>query len=294
MFVLSFIEGYNMKRISEKKEAKNFLTFILSFTGFLISVAGYFISSCFSGETIVLKEQASLFSNWVFYLALLSEIFGLFLARKNYEVNGCNMTAINFSLFFSLSIVPIYSLFFSDFYGFSETLKINYESNNEFIMFVLGMTLLTVLYFYDKIKGKINHIYWLIPYPLILSNSMFVTGNLMQQYNGFFVYGCIALTLSVCFLFLSIKNKEIKNLNKNHAKLAGLLIVGWSIAIPANTIAVKILAIEFINILKRLCQILTGTILDKIYGNVSNKHWKDKYIILTKIHTLMTILKGKV
>jgi hypothetical protein len=279
MFILSFIESFNMKKISEQTDVKNFMTLILSFSGFIISVASYFISTEISQEPMDISKEVALYYNPVFYFALLSEITGFWLARKNFEVNSSNMTAINFSLFFSLSLVPIYTFFFSGLYGFSDTLKINYESNIELFAFIGGMTLLTIVYFFDKVKGKIDHILWLIPFPLVLSNSMFLTGNLMQQYNGFFAYGSIALVLSLFFLSIAIKNKELKNLNKGHAKLAGFIFLGWCIAIPANTIAIKILAIEFVNLLKRLSQILVGVILDKLYKNNTKRHWKDKYII---------------
>lgn len=279
LFVLSFIEALNLKKISEKKEVNNFLVLVLSFSGFLVSLISFLIMSSIEGTEIDFVKESELFKNPIFYIALLSEIIGIILARKNYEVNSCNMTAINFSLFFSLAIVPIYSFFFSDLYGFGDNLKVNYQSNTEFVMFVSGMTLLTILYFFDKVKGKINSIYWLIPYPLVLSNSMFVTSSLMQQYNGFFVYGSIVLSLSFVFLFLSIRKREFKNITKEHLKLSVFLFLGWTIAIPANTFAVKILAVEFVNILKRLCQIITGTILDKAYKNTNNHHWKDKYII---------------
>ena len=159
MFVLSFIESFNMKKIAEQKDVKNFLILILSFSGFIISLIGYFITSSLEGTTIDFEKEFLLFQNPAFYIAIISEVLGISLARKNYEVNSCNMTAINFSLFFSLSIVPIYAYFFSDLYGFSDTLKVNYESDFEFIVFVSGMTLLTIAYFFDKIKGKINNIY---------------------------------------------------------------------------------------------------------------------------------------
>ena len=280
LFVLSIITSLNLKKISEKKEVNNFLIFILSMSGFIISAISFYVFEP-SGTEIDLSKEMELFKNPVFYIALLSEIIGISLGRKNYEVNSCNMKAINISLLFSLSIVPIYAFFFSDLYGFDKTLKVNYQSDFEFIIFVAGMTLLTILYFYDKVKGKINNIYYLIPYPFVLSNSMFVTSSLMQQYNAFFVYGVIVLNLSMVYLTISLLKKEYKELNREHAKLSAFLFLGWAIAIPANTFAIKILAVEFVNILKRLSQILAGAIMDKIYQNKNTYHAKDKYIILS-------------
>ena len=36
------------------------------------------------------------------YVGILAEICGVWLSRKNYEVNGDNITAISFALFLSL------------------------------------------------------------------------------------------------------------------------------------------------------------------------------------------------
>lgn len=237
----------------------------------------------FSFQNTDLSEQTKIFEDYRFYMAVFSEIIGVWLARKNYEVNGTNMVAINFSLFFSLILVPIYAFFLNDLLGFEKTLTINYNSSNEFWLFIGLMTVLTVFFFIDKLKGKINNLLVLVLLPIVLSNSMFITGKLMQEYNGFFAYGSCVTIIAILFLSLSFKNKEIKNLEKKHLKTISIIVGSWVIAIPANTYAVKLLAVEFVTLLKRISQIIVGVILDKMYGNKNNLNLKDKIIIVLMV-----------
>ena len=131
MFVVSFCESFNMKQISLEQNVKNFLTFVLAATGAIVSFTIFF-----SFQNTDLSEQTKIFEDYRFYMAVFSEIIGVWLARKNYEVNGTNMVAINFSLFFSLILVPIYAFFLNDLLGFEKTLTINYNSSNEFWLFI--------------------------------------------------------------------------------------------------------------------------------------------------------------
>ena len=279
MFILAYSESINMKKIAGAPEVKNVMTLIIAVTGFLVAQIVFLINNTITGESINFIKELHVYTEWSLYAAVGSQFVGTLLARKNYEVNGSNITAINFSLFFSLSIVPIIAYFCDDFFGFKDTLQVDYKSSKEFLIFVGLMSLLTVLYFFDKLKTKINNIYWLLPYPFVLSSSIYFSTKTMQSYNAFFAYSAIVSFLIVLFLINTIKAKEFKNLKKPHLKLVGFLVISWSIAIPANTIAIKILAVEFVTMLKRLCQILAGVILDIYYKNNINFHYKDKYII---------------
>jgi hypothetical protein len=275
IFTLALFESLNIKKISINLKIKNFLTFVMSFTGFTICCVFYFLL-----EERTTNLDYSIFNDWRFYFALSSEILGIYLSRKNYEVNGNNITLINVSLFFSLVLVPLYAFFFNDFFNFQNAINIEYKSNTEFYLFIGAMTILTTLFMVDKIKGKVNNLPVLIMLPITLSNSMYVSGKLMQEYNGFLVYGLIVFFVSLFFLFLALKNKEISKIKKEDTKTILFIMAAWIIAIPANTFAVKILAIEFLTLLKRISQIIVGLIMDKIYKNNIQLKLKDKVILI--------------
>lgn len=161
MFTFAYLEAFNFKKISFNLEVKNVLTFSLHFTGFLISIIIFLISINFNLSSPIIKENIVLLQDWRFYIIILSEILGAWLFRKNYEVNGDNLTAINFALFLSLALVPMYSYFFSDLLGFDKTIMIGYQSPLEFYIFTGLILLSVVVFFFDKLKGKINNIFLL-------------------------------------------------------------------------------------------------------------------------------------
>jgi hypothetical protein len=275
MFILAFFETLNMKKIAMAQDVKNFMTLLMVLTGTLIAFSCYFI---FEGK-YTLDQNLLIFKDWRFYVAVSSEIIGIWLSRRNFEVNGNNITAINFALFFSLILVPILGYFGTSFFGFEDTLTVKYESKSEFFIFILIMTVLTILFFIDKLKGAINNIPLLLFLPVILSSSMFFTGKLMQAYDGFFAYGVIVSVLVIVFFVFTLRNGEFKRLKKEHIKLGTFIVLAWTIVVPLNAIAIKILALEFVTLLKRISQIISGVIVDRIYGNHNNLHKKDKYII---------------
>jgi hypothetical protein len=282
MFSLAFFEASNMKRIAMNDEIKNLMLSTLALTGGIVSLSIYIAVKYINDNSHKIEDDLLILQDYKFYLALISEFLGIYLSRRNYSENGDNMSYINFALFSSLVIVPIYAYFLTGPLGFENTLSINYQSSYEFIYFVLSMALLMVIFFFDKIKNnKINNIKILLLLPLVLSNSMFLTGKLMQEYNGFLAYGLIVILLSIIFLSFVIKNKEYKKFKKEeHKKPLIYLIITWALVIPLNTIAIKLLAIELVTLLKRISQVISGVLLDYLYKNKNNLNNKDYMVIL--------------
>jgi uncharacterized membrane protein YdcZ (DUF606 family) len=295
MFTFAFMESFNYKKIINYIEIKNFLTFVLSFTAFLISIFIFLISIDFDLSSNVLKDNLIIFKDWRFILIIFSEFFGIWLFRKNYEINGNNLTAVNFALFLSLVLVPIYSFFLNDLLGFQSTITVGYKSPLEFYVFTGLIFILVVLFFMDKLKNKINNIFILFLLPVVFSNNMFITSKIMQTYNPFFSYSIIVFCLSIMFLIFSIKNKELKKIKKEHTKIICFLSLSWMIAIPCNTLAVKFLAVEFVTLLKRVSQLISGLILDRMYNQHNTNFSLKDYIVIGFILFLglgLYILRG--
>ena len=295
MFTFAFLESFNFKKISNHANIKNVLTFTLTFTGFLISLIIFLISINFDLTSPILKENMKLFQDWRFWLIIFSEGFGIWLFRKNYEINGNNLTAINFALFLSLVLIPIYGFFLNDLLGFESTITVGYKSITEFFVFTGLILLCVILFFVDKLKDKINNPFILFLLPVIFSNNMFITSKLMQSYDAFFAYSFVVLGMATLFFILAIKAKEFKNVKKEHTKIISFLIFTWCIAIPANTLAVKFLAVEFVTLLKRVSQLISGLILDKMYNQHNTKFSNKDYFVIGFILFLgfgLYILRG--
>lgn len=282
MFLLAFFESSNMKKIALTSEVKNLLTSLMLLVGAVSSFIGFLIMSHINNESsIEIIKSNEVLTDYKYYMILVSEFLGFYLARKNYIENGDNMIAINFMLFLSIIIVPTYSILFSDMLGFTNDIKIQYNNWGEFGFFIIAMFTLSVLYFFDKVKSsKVNNIKILLLLVLVLSNSMFMTGKLMQEYNAFLTYSHISIMLSFMFFVIALKDKEIKSFSfDKHKKTMTFIVLTWSVAIPLNTIAIKFLAIEFVTLLKRISQIVSGYILDKIHKNNVEMKPKDYVII---------------
>ena len=267
-----------MKKLSSF-HIKYFATSIIFFSGALFSLIVFLLTGG-NGKDIV-PSLDGLFSNPIIYIMIISEMIGFSLSLANYKVNGNNIKAINFSLIFSLVLVPLYG-FFGDQLGiFPEGLKVNYKNNIEFVLFLSVMMVLSTLFFIDKVKtGAINNIYLLMAYPLVLSFTMYLSGNLIQSHNGFLVYSVITFSMAVLFFIMSFVRREIKEVRKKDFVGVMPLVGIWLCVVPLNIFAMKFLAIEFVTMIKRVCQILVGIILDKHFKSIEVLSKKDLIIII--------------
>jgi hypothetical protein len=103
---------------------------------------------------------------------------------------------------------------------------------------------------------------------------------MMQIYPGVLYYALIGFALLSFFFVAAIRNNELKNYNKSHIKNT-LIVSSVSIVIlPLNLIVIKLLAVEFLILVKRVAQIINAVILDKIHKNNNHLCLKDKVVIL--------------
>jgi hypothetical protein len=274
MLSVSFGEMFNMKKATLTKDIKNLMTANFIFSGFVVTLVIFFFD--YKNNVSHAKE---LFSDWRLYVGICTEIIGVWLSRKNYETNGDNITAISFALFLSLVIVPIFSFFFTDICSFKNSASVKYHSIWEFFSFVFISLLLVIIFFIDKLKSKINNCFLLFSLPISLSTSMFFTSKMMQIYPGVLYYALIGFALLSFFFVAAIRSNEFNNYNKCHIKNT-LIVSGVSILIlPLNLIVIKILAVEFLILVKRVAQIINAVILDKIHKNNNSLCLKDKIVI---------------
>lgn len=276
LFTIAFISTFNLKIMAVEKQVKNLSSTVMLGSSAIVSFSVFYL---FYDDLSFVDEANNVFSSYQIYLNLGIELLALWVARTNYERNGNNITSINVTMFLSLLLVPIISYFMTEPLGFSDTLIINYKSQYEMWLFILLMTVLLSGFFAGKLKGHINNWKFLIFTPIILSFTMFLTSKMMQLHNAYFIYGIIALVNAVIFGFIAIGKKEIKNLESKHKKHFMIIALPSIVFVPMNAIVVKIIAVEFITLLKRVAQILTGIIVDKMYNNKNTVNTKDKAII---------------
>lgn len=284
LLLISYGEIFNFRKISNHLEVKNLLTAIFVVGGFIVTCSVIIIQS------VMLKNIFAVFLDWRLYLGMSLEIFGVWLTRKNYEVNSSSITSINFALFFSIILVPILSFYASVFFGFENSIKLKYKSEQEMLFFLLCFFVLMILYFYDKLKGHVNNIWLLFLMPISLSSSLFWTTKMMQIYEGVVYYASIGFALLMFFTLQALKNNELARFKKEHKKDALIILGVSSVILPLNILVVKFLAVEFLAIFKRISQVITALYLDSVEnGKRHLNNIKDVVVITLLLITAVVI-----
>jgi hypothetical protein len=251
--------------------------------------AGLILCALFVDQQVLVTTLINLSVDYRIYLCVTLECVGLIAMRQNYLKNGNNVTAINFCMFFSLALVPILSYFASDALGFADTIKVNYRSQSELWLFTGILTTLVFVYFYDKIKGHINDWFYLLLTPLILSNTMFISSKLMQTYNPYVVGTFIFIITLFIYAGACLLKAEHKCLARTHVIPLTRIFIGGTLTYPLNVTVVQIIAVEFIVLLKRTSQIISGVVTDKIYGNKNTVNKKDVVVIALVLATGLSL-----
>ncbi len=288
MFIVGFLllltiaygEIFNFRKISNHLLIKNLLTSVFVAGGFFVTL---FLALW---QSLEIQDTFAVFKDWRLYLGMSLEIFGVWLTRKNYEINSSSITSINFALFFSIILVPILSFYGSSFFGFDRSIKLNYKSEMEMLLFLLAFLLLMIFYFFDKIKGHVNNIIILFLLPISLSFSLFWTTKMMQIYQGIVYYGAIGFSLLMFFLFQMVKSKEWLNYKKENNKEVFIIGAVSSVILPLNILAVKFLAVEFLAIFKRISQIMIALFLER---DKKTQNIKDFFVISLLIITAIVM-----
>ncbi len=274
LLFISYGEIFNFRTISKFNNIKNILTSVFVGSGFVITLAIIFINSK------EINTHLEVFKDWRLYIGLCLEIFGVWLTRKNYELNHDNVTAINFSLFFGIILVPLLSFYLTDFFNFSSGINLKYASVGQLYSFLVIFLVLMIAYFFDKLKGHINNVYILFLMPISLSCSIFWTTKMMQVYEGIIYYALVGFSLLCFFSIAAILNKEYKNLHSSQTKTFMVIASFSALILPLNILAIKYLAVEFVTLFKRISQLLVAINIDRKHKKVIIK---DKIVIVLLI-----------
>jgi len=278
LFVVSFCVMLNIKKTADHQHTKNLLTGASFFTAALLSMIGYAL--VYSVQNIE-ADASVIFSDERLIYPLVLEFICMLAMRKNYELNGDNIVAINFSMFLSLPLVPLIAFFGTQAFGFEETKTLNYASTSEFIVILAVITTLIGCYFIDKFKkGHFNSWFFLLLPPFLLSANLFFGVKLMQIHNPLLIYATIMLATSAPLLFVAFSQGESRLWGRGEWKKLGQLSAAWIVLIPCNAWATQLVSTEIFTLLKRISQIFAGMLMDKIYNKSNRLKLKDKAIIL--------------
>ncbi len=274
----SLLETLYMRNLS-KTTAKYFLLasmlLIMSLTnlGFL-----YFNSNNFEE---IFKENLKIFNDPFLYLTIFIEVSAGSCMLLNYKYNGKNLTAINFSLFLSIIIIPIFVFISNYFEFFKNSLTLKYNNIYETFIFIGTIFILIVIYFYDKIKFQgLERLSVFFMSPILATIALYLAINMLQTYSQFFYVFVVLFFMSINFFVFSLLFKEKNRINKNNLKKIGTISLIALPAIPLNSFGLSMLPVELATIFKRLSQLISGIFFDYYFENKINLKFKDVIVII--------------
>lgn len=286
LFVLTFFEIFCTKRTVVCEQHKNTLTILLLLSSIIVSMLIYFYK-----EGMIEKKNLYLLMDWKLYAAIFINSFSFFIIRKNYEINGDNVTAIQFSMLASLLIIILISYFLSDLLGFENTLNIHYDSINQMFTFIFIYFVLIVFFFLGKLKNKnINSIKLLIIMSITLAFSSFFNTKMMQTYNGYLMYTIFSVSSLILFSIMFTYSKEYKNIKSVDKKNATIVMIAWGSLSPIYIFINTVMPVEFLAIFKRVLSLISGFVWDKFFNKENTNTLTIKDFIIVSIIILTTII----
>lgn len=262
----------SLKVITYRAEQSNLLSSIASISSCIVAaMLAWFVGVTANDVTAILLDPR-------LYPTLAVELAAFYFARKNYAVNGEDMTSIKCALLLSLLFVPVISFVLTPLLGFEQSINLTYNSPVE-MLGVLGVVSIFLLaYFYDKRVGKVKSWLYLILTPISLSFSMFFSVKMFQTHNGYSVMALVSLFNCLVFGLMAIPYLRAK---KTLSPRSALASVGCGVLIvPFNVIAVSTIAVEFVTLLKRLSQVIVGIVFDVVYHRKVTISGKDAALVV--------------
>lgn len=258
-FIGVYLEIYYLKLISKKKNQENLYSAIASIFISLISCAFFFI---FSENTV--NQIFVMMADYRIYLSLALESVTFYLFRINYKKNHNNLTAVKMGIFSSVFLVPIVAYFFTDLFGYTTTVVVNYSSGLE--TFIL-ISLTAILYaFLFQIRNKHNA----IPNPLLLISlcliapfTMYFAVKNIQLFDGYLFFALVGFVNFIIFSAMSIINNEEIKISDLESKSIAKIILAVMFVYWSAPIIAKVLSAEFLTIIKRVFAISVGIAIDK-------------------------------
>jgi len=208
----------NFYQAINKNKNKNFdYAYIFLLTDIVYFIIGLiyfpFTDSGFKGKLDFLID-------WRFILYIILELIGMFTLNLNYINNKKNHTAINVGIFTTVLLTPIIVYFLDGLLGFNDTIKVSYFSNlTNILIFTAVYSIISLLYFYPKIKNKhVKNPIMILITTISLLLSFYIEVKLLQTYKfNVFIYAVFETLLSIIYFTDAIRDKEkLEKITKKH------------------------------------------------------------------------------
>jgi hypothetical protein len=237
-------------------------------------------------------ELFNFFYDPLFYICLTLNLFTQMAYRVANKNNEENIRFVQFSSFITISLIPIFSLFFGFlFLTHENVLAINYNNSFEPFLFSLALFAFSFFIFRDKYKNKsLKRLDIIILTILLSSISSVIFIKLLQQYNTIAFYSCSMVFNSLFWVAFIFKNKEYQYVNKSNIMVLPICGILYLIYSYLNIYIINNLPVEFIAIIRTLTGVLIAFAFDKYNGTKNIFKVKD-FILLTLMFSTLFIFK---
>lgn len=261
------------------------------------------ISVIFLGISLIKYESFdfSFFYDITFFVTLFLENFVFYFAIKNYNKQK-SFSQIAFATFSSLYLIILIGYFYHEVIGLNMVLSSPYNNIYEVIGFSFLFFILTILFFYEKLKNNhINHPLDLLFYAVLLVNVLYFSILTIQNYQSFLVYIFVFLSLSFQQFIWSVRKfglpsikKELllTGLNKSEKiieiKNTLIYFILYLVTFLLSVTSANLMPVEFFAIFKRTGSIISSYIIDGFILNKDTKiPAKDILILMIIIITVL-------
>ncbi len=288
---LGMSDKFSMLFLTKRKENQEFKILInYIFIGFVFLMVSFFSYGTF---------DFSFLFDFKFYIALSLENIRLYISIKNYNKQK-NFAQVAFSGFSSIYLIILIGYLYPLLFDISIPISSPYKTITEVIFFSSLFFILTIVYFYDKLKNKdINHPLDLFLHAIFLVNTLYFAILMFQTYQPFLVYTPIFISLALQQLFWIHKRYKLKefktrflmkNITKKDRKFEikntlfylFLHLLSFILTIVAG----RLISVEFFALFKRTGAIFSSYIIDTFFLEKKTKTQVKDMIVLGVIFSI--------
>jgi hypothetical protein len=277
IYLLGFSEKTSFMLLNNTKKFQEYFIFnTLLLSSIILFTFSYFYYK---------KIDISFFCDIKTYISITLEIISFKLAQYNYRVQK-NYTLIAFSQMSTIWLILPVSYVLNKIFIYNNAITIH-NNLRETIFFSTLFFILSMIYFYDKIKLKnIKKPIQLVALGLSLTFTIYFGVKNVQEFQGITYWSMILLSISLIYLINILSDKNFKKkiyyaYTRKNIFRNGLYAMSYIFTVIIALYIMLYVSVQYFALFKRNAQMITGLAIDK---------YKLKKSILIKDYLIIFLL----
>lgn len=257
---------------------------------------------CACGAAILILTQTvsmttasfGFLTDYRFYLAQFFNIIMIMIQVEGRKKNEKNMIVFYFSSFLVISIAPVLTPFLTNILGFERGITAKYSSPYTMAAMVICMLVLTVIFYWNKIKNqaceRIDLLVWNVVFGSI---AIILGGKMMQEYSAIGYLIAANILNVVVFAFFALKNGEHKRLNTSYFQPLPIaqMICCFATTLYLSSLIIQNTTVESYTILRNVGIILMSYVYTLVVEKQKTHNLRDTVLLSLMIGTLIVFSK---